>query len=326
MKCPLFYLPLLHRRIAAATVPDTVLFFPTGLQETNEEAVSASSQNGAGEQGVAKGQSEPADSRTRLNATREAVKEALPFKGREALAILGEMLESGETLACGGFLRQLSANNSFMQGQLKGELKPGESAALADIGMILAAGDGQSVPLWGATAKEWAERSTAISQALIDCQKVLLLAWWHEEKLVELAGLERRIFTANQALCAALADNGNGEDLCFKQPDVSRSSEYAVVPWRVVMDAALPFLPDSAAIFTTDETMVMDMRDAGMLRPLSEDMADLFTGWPQEMLAGLLYAELPGWRLVGRKAPLAERPWLERTITVFAARPQSGWV
>ncbi|MDR0339341.1 MAG: hypothetical protein LBH65_03590, partial [Desulfovibrio sp.] len=99
----------------------------------------------------------------------------------------------------------------------------------------------------------------------------------------------------------------------------------APVAWRTALEAMLPFLPDRALLFTNDERMTLDLRDNGMLRPFPEDRAARLAGWPVELTSGLLYAQLPAYRLVGRKSPPPERPWLSREIEVLAARPMGGW-
>lgn len=323
MECPLFYLPSLHRALAPAHVPATVVFFPSGLAREGTR------------EGTEDGDEDPATA-----AVRDAVKKTLPFKKKEASVILGEMLGVGEAYAGSGFLRQLYANHAFMEGQFKWEGAPGE---FADLDVFAATGKapaamGQQpavtaqtpaamdrtsvVRRWDAAAQEQAGMLPAVRRALAECQKVLLLAWWREEKLVELAGLERRFHAAEHALNAALAD-GDGETAAQEQGPVS-ASEDAGVPWRVMLDAALPFLPEGGAVFTADETMARDLLDAGMLRPLPGDSASLFASWPPELVAGLLYAELPAWRLVGRRECPAERPWLDRETAVFVSRPRNG--
>jgi hypothetical protein len=71
--------------------------------------------------------------------------------------------------------------------------------------------------------------------------------------------------------------------------------------------------------------MALDLRDAGMLRPLPEDLAARCPGWPEAALSGLLLAEVPAWRLLGRRSIPRDRPWLARTLEVLAARPAGGW-
>lgn len=310
MKRPLFYLPSLHRAIAPAGMPGEVLFFPPGLSEEKAS--------------IAKDFEE-----TFRPAILDAVRNALPLGAKEASFVLGEMLGMGDACADKGFLRQLYANHAFVSGRSKGRGAPGE---FADLAVFAATGDvpDKASPSpspghtrqWYSDAQKQSGLEPAIRQALIDCQKVLLLVWWREEKLLELAALEQRFLTAEEALHAALAD-GVGD--AATKPASAPAPEDTGVPWRVIMDAALPFLPDEAAIFTADTPMALDLRDAGILSPLPEDSADVLSGWPQELVSGLLHAELPAWRLVGRKNPLDERPWLERKVEVFVARPQRGW-
>jgi len=88
----------------------------------------------------------------------------------------------------------------------------------------------------------------------------------------------------------------------------------------------LPFLPEKAVMFTADPGMAHDLREAGMLQPFPEDLYAFCVDWPQPLVTGMLYACLPAWRLVGRKGPLPERPWLNRDIEILVARPATGWL
>lgn len=308
MKRLLFYLPSLHREIVPAGVPGDVLFFPSGLPEKKAA--------------VADGSEAPLQSEILA-----AVKNALPLKENEAFSLLGEMLGMGDVGAGAGFLRQLHASHAGTAGRFKEEGAPGEFADLAFFSATGNVPDKTPPPSpvagfrqWSAGVRRQDGLPPAVRQALADCQKVLLLVWWREKKLLEVVGLEQRFLAAEKALSAALADGAaTGPEPSAAAPEDSG------VPWRAVMDAALPFLPDEAAVFTADEAMALDLRDAGMLGPLPEDSAGMLPGWPQELVSGLLHAELPAWRLVGRRGPLDERPWLERTVEVFVARPRRGW-
>lgn len=293
MNRPLFYLPALHRRSAPDWLPEAVLFFPPGLP-------------GAGE-------AEPG--MTAHEALR-AAREALPFKDRDALALLDEMLGLGDACADGGFLRQLYANRECMEGRAKWQGAPGE---FADLAAFAATG---AAPQPGAqkSADDGGALSPAVARALTDCQKVLLLVWWREEKLLELAGLEQRFLAAESALNAALAED---EEPAPARDESAAGPEDSGIPWRVVLDAAAPFLPENAAFFSADASVARDLRDSGALRALPEDGAALFSGWPVEHGSGLLYARLPVWRLVGRKGPLDERPWLAREVEIYVTAPGS---
>lgn len=308
MRYSLFYLPSLHRRSAPDGLPNDLTFFPSGLPVDGAPGAAGSSSPD--------GPSGAADDAWR------AAYEALPLKGREAASLLDEMLSVGDAYADGGFLRQLHANHDFMEGRIKWRGAPGE---FADLDAFAATGTvRKAAPAAAATAPAmtWEAAQArealppAIRQALLDCQKVLLLAWWREEKLLELAGLERRFLAAESALSAAL---GEDDALPGLAHDAGASgAEETGVPWRVMLDAASPFLPETAALFTVDASMTLALREAGVLRPLPEESAAFFAGWPQKLTAGLMCVRLPVWRLVGRKGPLDERPWLTREVEVFA--------
>jgi hypothetical protein len=174
----------------------------------------------------------------------------------------------------------------------------------------------------------------SVREVLVDCQKVLLLVDTLEERAAELTVLEKRFQEAEAALCAALAEEGatnapEASDEESSTGEIARQKNIlgAIlnVPWRVVVDAALPFLPDQALLFTSDEVMAAELWESGMLQPLPEDRANVCACWPQDIASGLLFARLPAWRLAGRHSVPENRPWLDRDVEIVVARPKSGW-
>lgn len=305
MKTPVFYVPALHRQAAPAQTPPEAAFFPVlPLQASGEDA--------------------PTD----LPGAAETLAAAsLPLGRSEALAVLAEMLRQGEEFAADGQLRHMAANAAAPGADLSlraemteleafaaGKEPPGASAPLAP-----PVRDRQA----GAARDALAEEKTR--RALVDCQKILLLAHFQEERALEVTALQGRAQKAEEALLAALGEEAPQPDMPeLSDAEAPRGNGPAPLPsppWRAVVEAALAFLPRGAVLLTLDETMALDMKEAGMLRPLPEDRAHLAHAWPPELGARLLYAAVPGWRLAGRKGPVPERPWLDRECEVLAARP-----
>lgn len=303
MKKTVLYVPALHRRFAPENIPGDVVFFPCGIEGSDGLA-----ENGHGD--------------PHADSVAEAVVRALPLKGRDAAAALDDMLRMGEEYSLGGMLRQLAAREVVGSG-FRGE---GDSGEFADLAVFARTGILPEKPLrvldWNVETGEGSS-ATSVRRAVVDCQKVLLLVWSREERLLELSGLEERFQRAESALKAALGES-DAEELPTPV-DAADTKLPEVVPWRIVLDAVLPFLPEDAVLLSADETMAAELRDAGMLQPLPEDRAVHFREWPGEVLEGLMHVCLPAWRLAGRSGPLADRPWLEREVELFVSRPSGSW-
>jgi hypothetical protein len=318
MLIPVLYVPSLHLDRVPFPVPEQVAFFPCGLPEAFARAKDAAI---------------PAE--TRL--AEQAVLEALPLGPAEAKAALADMLRLGEEYAAGGLLKELAAHQLLQLHEDPWAGKPGE---FADLERFAASGEIAPEQPDKVTVINWSDASgkapvaspDSIRKVMMDCQKTLLLAWSLEERTRELEGLERRYQAVERELRRSLGEGDEAEELLREAGEPAEESAEedsgpgeSGLSWRVMVDVALPFLPEKGVLFTADTQMALDMRGLGMLQPLPEDRAAICKGWPVDFITGLLYAELPGWRLVGRKRPLPERPWLDRDIEVFVARPQGGW-
>ncbi|MDR2076798.1 MAG: hypothetical protein LBP61_07725 [Desulfovibrio sp.] len=224
----------------------------------------------------------------------------LPLSPDKARAALAEMLALGRDLSGAGVLLQQAAREQRVPA-LRADQGQEEFAALEFF-----ARNGNPPPRLAEVPDS--------RRILVACQKILLLARALEEDRLEIADLVGRLSREEQSLRAFFGE-GEGEPFV---PDVLFPD---APPWRVILDAALPFLPEEALLFTADPFMSRDLRAAGLLRPLPEDLAVRCPGWPEATLAGLLLAEVPAWRLLGRRFLPPDRPWLARVLTVLVRRP-----
>lgn len=295
MTAPLvFYVPLLHPECVPARVRERVLCVPCGLPES-------AAASGIGPAGF---------------EAREAVRRTLPLGPAQSRAVLEELLRLGEEHAPSGILRQVSSLRRMDDASR--EEKSGETAALSAFAV-----SGQAGAFAGENASS---RDAEQRQALLDSQKLLLLAHSLEERMLELARLEGRFSQAEALLYAALGEDDAEESRGFGQRDASLSGDKTEslelpVSWRPVVEAMFAFLPDKAALFTADAAMIQDLHAEELLRPLPENRAELVSGWPEDCARGLFYARLPAWRLAGRRACPAERPWLNKECEVVTAGP-----
>lgn len=304
-----FNMPRLHSGFAGQMAPECVAFFPCGLPEQHKTA---------GPEAEA----------------RAAVAASLPLRPFEAAAALAEMLSMGEAYAADGLLHQLAIGGSLVGPADAGKATPGEMQDLAAFAVSGAIPDPGAATvqtaLWRPALLQTPEAlPPALRQSLIDCQKVLLLAYAFEERMADMATLEVRCRAAEQALLASLAE-GESDVPAFMteglfSEDNTRSEAEVPLSWRVVMEAAAPFLPDGAALFTSDAVMTRDLAESGLLQAVPESECEQHRGFPPDLRARLVMARHPVWRLAGRKRCPDERPWLEREVTIFVDEaPGSG--
>jgi hypothetical protein len=284
-----FYVPSFFRTTVPGDIPEGIAFFRTGLEGAEPS-----------------GEADPA-----VLALEEAFAARLPLSPGEARVTLAEMLALGRDRAGAGALLQQAAqerwNPSFRKEQDREELAALERFART-----------------GASAPRVPDPGAALDMRsiLVACHKILLLAQAQEKDRAEIADLAGRALRGERALRAVFGEEAEEESP--PRPDVLASTGDAP-PWRTILDASLPFMPEDALLFTADPRMALELQDAGMLRPFPGDLGTRCAGWPAETLAGLLLAEIPAWRLVGRRFLPPDLPWLARDLEVLVARPESGW-
>ncbi|MDR2160875.1 MAG: hypothetical protein LBO77_01880 [Desulfovibrio sp.] len=223
----------------------------------------------------------------------------LPLAPAEARAVLAEMLSLGQDHA--GALLRLAAPD--FRPARKDAIREEEAAGLEAF-----ARSGRLDP-----------SPPDMRKALLDSHKILLLAWSLERTLAEARELKAKLRRGEEGLRAVL---GGGEGGIYAPPEAPDPGD--LPPWRIVLDAALAFVPDKALLFSDDVRVRRDLWAAGMLRPLPGDLAACWRHWPEKLLTGLLLASLPAWRLVGRSFLPADRPWLAREAEMLVVRPGAG--
>ena len=288
------YAPTLHRELAPEIIPPSVLFFSPGL-------TSAVSQQ-------------------------TFVPSNLPLAPAEAGSVLAELLRLGETL-------DVSAKHSavFSTSTLRpAEFTPEEKKALRT---FAATGKSGSLP------REHAKNPT------IDAHKVLLLAWDLEERLKELAVLREQVQLAAKPLEESLRDpslfltetfgistSEDAKQACDTPYVSSHDALHALLElpdmvidepdWRITLTAMAAFLPQNTVIVTAQPSMCTVMRDAGMLHPMPEDVAEDLVLWPERLKSVCLWANgIPLWRLLGHTRPQELAPWLNMTLEILACPP-----
>ena len=159
----------------------------------------------------------------------------------------------------------------------------------------------------------------------IAAQKVLLLAWDLETRLLEIAELRRQI----AEVIKPLQENLHGSSETDTAPDSSLSfpgtlpenpadlADFPEPDWRLTLAAMAAFIPENALLVTCHSGIRDALRETGLLHPLTNDLAQAFANWPDTVLGEPLQAVLPLWRILGHSCEPKNAPWLLATRNVI---------
>jgi hypothetical protein len=227
-------------------------------------------------------------------ASPAGVLEGLPFTPAEAASVLREMLELGLTLTAGGALGELAGREVLAREEAgRNRFSPAEEADLA----AFAAGAGVKAAEAGDLLEE--ERKKA--------HKVLLLAWEHENGVMEINALERKI-AENQARLASSLGEGGEESLPEAFPAESLQPDYS---WRGILEALGVFLPPELYLFSAHQGLCGDLKSgASFFSPPSGELPPEFACRPEGFTSGLLWAKEPLWRILNYPELPPDKPWL----------------
>ncbi len=290
------YIPLLHRDLAPACLPDGVEFLSAGLP---------------GAPSVAGGDNAPAAPwRSPL----------LPLSESEARACLAELLDFGLNVGSGphGDLAAMVAALESAQDEAPFSLGRSELAALEN---FATGGAGASEASLGSAPGDPAQ---AERDQRIAAQKTLILAWHLEERVRELDALKEKFSRSRESLADILGVETDEElrELPALDPYSAMlpgSGADIIGPsWRIIVENMSPFLPDGAVLFTCDAEISATLRAGGAaFAPVTaEQAARLCPAWGDKVAKLVVHARLPLWQVAGRPGPDAARPWLDRVFDV----------
>ena len=175
-------------------------------------------------------------------------------------------------------------------------------------------------------------KSAAPADPAIAAQKVLLLAWDLETRLLEIAELQRQIAEAIKPLQENLhgsreTDTAPDSSLSFSgalPEDPTDLTDFPEPDWRLTLAAMATFIPENALLVTCHSGIHDALRETGMLHPLTDDMAQTFANWPDTALGEPLQATLPLWRILSYSCEPKNAPWLLATRSVIVWPTQAG--
>lgn len=213
-----------------------------------------------------------------------------PLSRKEAKEVLSDLLSIGEALDLSNPKNIDSARAVFSESGISSE----EARNLAAF-----ASQGAPSPM------------AAPASPLIAAQKVLLLVWDLEARLVDIHRLQEEIANAAHPLAEALRDPLIEKSFSSAIPGLTPDvPDNAQPDWRLTLSAMAAFIPEDAVLVTAHEDMRASLLDRGMLLPLPEDTAEKLANWPGSVKAASLWAKAPLWRVIGHAKPPENAPWL----------------
>ncbi len=162
-------------------------------------------------------------------------------------------------------------------------------------------------------------------------QRFLLLGWLQEERVMEMEALSERYRAGAEKLAVHLGeqnpaaepsdeDAGMLSGLLGMMQDLVPEDLTTLLPsWRFILDLLAIVLPDGTIACTADQRMAKAFAEAGICQePLSPShLARLPEDWHAPAGYAVTCGEEPVWKLIGKKAPQSDRPWLDRRQLVI---------
>ncbi len=168
----------------------------------------------------------------------------------------------------------------------------------------------------GQGAKQERERKEAASRA----QFILLLAWFFEEKMLELNSIEQGIKDSWTSMDKAIGVDEEDRmdervlDLGKRESHTGGASDEQCValPWKRILESLPAFIPAEAVLVCTDQDIIAVWEDM----EIPFETASKERGLP----ADAQVATLPAWKLAGRNKAPVDMPHALHDITVAVVR------
>lgn len=164
----------------------------------------------------------------------------------------------------------------------------------------------------GQGGKEEREGREAVSRA----QFILLLAWFFEERMLELQSIEQGVRESWKSMDTTLGmddeDRVEGRvlDLSQAQSHTGGVSDGRSIPlpWQRIIEALPAFVPPRTVLVCADSDIIATWKESD----IEFSPADAEIGLPE----GARVATLPAWRFAGRRKEPARQPLALKDVTV----------
>lgn len=158
-------------------------------------------------------------------------------------------------------------------------------------------------------------------------QQLLLLAWQVEEQALELRNLDQHVQAGWRELDAALGmdDTDNIPGLSGERFSLVPEEREPVLPWRLVLEAMLFFVPQGTLLATSHREIIEALAEEPGCSPakFSENkvVGDYEKLLSRVQAGGGRIIHAPGWKLIGASRCPADKPWLERERFLICLGP-----
>ena len=225
--------------------------------------------------------------------------EGLPMDKKTATALINDCINFGEQFKDPGEMAYFGAvtANDFYEG----------SSMSIQAQLTRQFDDGQGT-------KQEREKKEAASKA----QFILLLAWFFEERMMELASIEKGVKNTWKSMDKTLGVDDEDRlnervvDLGNRESHTGGvSDEQAVqLPWKRIIEALPAFVPQDTVLVCVDAEIIEVWDDMGLVfGPAGEGMPE-----------GALSATLPAWKFAGRHKAPQDMPFALTKMTVAIIR------
>lgn len=163
--------------------------------------------------------------------------------------------------------------------------------------------------------------------AALRCHQILLLAWQHEEQVLEIQGIQHTIQAGFQDLEQSLGVEDSEDYAEVAQPRhfLTPPETEQALPWPLVLEAILFFLPPETILVTSLQEIADSLTEIA-----SSSETELRSGGiPEHVFAavensGSRIVRAPGWKLLGKTRCPKDKPWLAANHFIFLALLQSS--
>lgn len=225
--------------------------------------------------------------------------EGLPMDSKTATALINDCINFGEQFKDPGEMAYFGAVSAddFYEG----------SSMSIQAQLTRQFDDGQG-------SKQARETKEAASRA----QFILLLAWFFEEKMMELDSIEKGVKHSWESMDKTLGVDDEDRldervlDLGNRESHTGGVSDEQKVqlPWQRIIEALPAFIPADTVLVCSDKEIVEAWDDMGIE----------FKVGGEELPQGALVATLPAWRFAGRRKAPAQMPLALAEMTVAILR------